>query len=113
MDAAVRGGFRIIEFTLTIPKALDLIREFSARPGLIVGAGTVLSAEQAKASVVYITTRERVLDPWLPEWLDPVVRACAGFLIDALVDWAKRTGFFTRFAEFGFAAAGEGEQTCA
>ena len=38
MDAAVRGGFRICEFTLTIPGALRLVAEFAAqghpiRPG--------------------------------------------------------------------------------
>ncbi len=51
MDAAIAGGFRIIEFTLNTPHALDLIREFSARPGIIVGAGTVLTAAEAHAAV--------------------------------------------------------------
>jgi Entner-Doudoroff aldolase len=51
MEAAVRGGFRIVEFTLTIPGALDRVEEFSARPDLIVGAGTVLTAEDAHAAV--------------------------------------------------------------
>ena len=51
MNAAVDGGFRILEFTLTTPDALDLIREFARRPGLVVGAGTVLVAEQAEAAV--------------------------------------------------------------
>jgi 2-dehydro-3-deoxyphosphogluconate aldolase/(4S)-4-hydroxy-2-oxoglutarate aldolase len=51
MDAAARGGFRICEFTLTVPGALDLIREFAARPGLIVGAGTVLTPDDARAAV--------------------------------------------------------------
>ena len=51
MDAAIRGGFRIIEFTLNTPGALDLIREFSRRPDVIVGAGTVLSAAEAHAAV--------------------------------------------------------------
>lgn len=50
MDAAVRGGFRIVEFTLTIPGALELVTEFSRRPDLIVGAGTVLTVEDARAS---------------------------------------------------------------
>ena len=43
MDAAVRGGFRIVEFTLTIPGAYELIRDFSQREELVVGAGTVMS----------------------------------------------------------------------
>ncbi len=48
MDAAVRGGFRIIEFTLTIPGALDLISEFSKRSDIVVGAGTVLTIQEAR-----------------------------------------------------------------
>ena len=51
MEAAVRGGFRIIEFTLTVPGALELIADFSKRQGLIVGAGTVLTVEDARKSV--------------------------------------------------------------
>ncbi|MGH9748998.1 MAG: bifunctional 4-hydroxy-2-oxoglutarate aldolase/2-dehydro-3-deoxy-phosphogluconate aldolase [Candidatus Polarisedimenticolia bacterium] len=51
MQAAVRGGFRIVEFTLTIPGALDLVEEFARRPELIVGAGTVLTADEARAAV--------------------------------------------------------------
>ena len=51
MDAAIRGGFHIVEFTLSIPNALDLIEEFSARSDLIVGAGTVLTVEEAREAV--------------------------------------------------------------
>src|SRR6266704_3437019 len=51
MEAAVRGGFRIVEFTLTIPGALDLVEEFSRRPDLIVGAGTVLTTDEARTAV--------------------------------------------------------------
>jgi Entner-Doudoroff aldolase len=51
MEAALRGGFRIAEFTLTTPGALDLIGAFSRRPGIVVGAGTVLTAEQARDAV--------------------------------------------------------------
>jgi 2-dehydro-3-deoxyphosphogluconate aldolase/(4S)-4-hydroxy-2-oxoglutarate aldolase len=51
MNAAVRGGFRVIEFTLSIPDAYSLIREFSGRKGLVVGAGTVLTREEAEKSV--------------------------------------------------------------
>ena len=50
MDAAVRGGFRIVEFTLTIPGAYELIRDFSRREELVVGAGTVMSSEEAQKS---------------------------------------------------------------
>jgi Entner-Doudoroff aldolase len=51
MDAAVRGGFRVIEFTLTTPGALELIGRFAARDDLAVGAGTVLTTEDARAAV--------------------------------------------------------------
>jgi len=49
--AAVDGGFRVVEFTLTTPDALGLIREFAADDSLLVGAGTVLTVEQARAAV--------------------------------------------------------------
>src|SRR5690349_17988428 len=51
MDAAIRGGFRVCEFTLTVPNAFDLIREFSSRPNVIIGAGTVLTPEDARLAV--------------------------------------------------------------
>ena len=51
MEAAVRGGFRIVEFTLTTPGALDRIEEFARRDGLVVGAGTVLTVEAARDAV--------------------------------------------------------------
>jgi len=51
MEAAVRGGFHVVEFTLTVPGALELIGEFSRRQGLAVGAGTVLTPEEARDAV--------------------------------------------------------------
>ena len=51
MSAAVAGGFRVIEFTLSIPGAVELIAEFSRQPGLVVGAGTVLTLDEARATV--------------------------------------------------------------
>ena len=52
MNAAVTGGFRIIEFTLTTPGALELITEFAGRPEeLLVGAGTVMTPQQAESAV--------------------------------------------------------------
>lgn len=51
MDAAVAGGFRLVEFTLTTPGALDLIGTFSKREDLLVGAGTVLTTDEAEAAV--------------------------------------------------------------
>lgn len=51
MDTAVAGGFTLVEFTLTIPGACELIAAFSRRAELIVGAGTVLSTTQAREAV--------------------------------------------------------------
>jgi Entner-Doudoroff aldolase len=51
MDAAVRGGFRVIEFTMNTPGVIDLIARFSARDDLCVGAGTVMSTDDARRAV--------------------------------------------------------------
>lgn len=51
MEAAVRGGFTVVEFTLSIPGAYDLVREFSQREGLVVGTGTVMDEVEARHSV--------------------------------------------------------------
>ena len=51
MQAAMAGGFTICEFTFTIPGVLELISEFAKLPGLIVGAGTVLTREDAQRAV--------------------------------------------------------------
>lgn len=51
MWAAVRGGIGLVEFTLNTPGALELIAEFAADENLLVGAGTVMTAEEAKAAV--------------------------------------------------------------
>lgn len=60
MNAALAGGVRIIEFTLTTPDAYAMIEKFSKRSDLesvdgmsspLVGAGTVLTTEQARRAV--------------------------------------------------------------
>lgn len=51
MHAAIRAGFRILEFTLTVPDALARIREFSEHDDLAIGAGTVLTVDEARAAV--------------------------------------------------------------
>ena len=50
MNAAVEGGFRIVEFTLTTPSALEHIEAFARNQDLLVGAGTVLTVEEAEAA---------------------------------------------------------------
>ena len=51
MHAAIAGGFRCAEVTLTTPGALELVAELSRREGLTVGAGTVLTVADAEAAV--------------------------------------------------------------
>ena len=51
MRAAVDGGFRLVEFTLTTPGAFDLITDFAKENDLVVGAGTVMSIELARQAV--------------------------------------------------------------
>ncbi len=51
MEAAVRAGFRVVEFTLTTPGAYDRIADFAVRDGLWVGAGTVLNVDEARQAV--------------------------------------------------------------
>ena len=53
LDAAVAGGFRVVEVTLTTPRALELIAELAARPGVVAGAGTVLTPDEADAAVAH------------------------------------------------------------
>ena len=51
MQAAVDGGFRVVEFTLTTPGSLNLITQFRENDDLIVGAGTVMSPIIAQEAV--------------------------------------------------------------
>lgn len=47
-----RVGFRVFEVTMTVPGAFDLISDLSEEEGLTVGAGTVLSADEARRAAV-------------------------------------------------------------
>src|SRR5512135_3075465 len=50
-DAAAAGGIRFVEITFSVPGALDVIKELSARKNLHVGAGTVLAPQQAERAI--------------------------------------------------------------
>jgi 2-dehydro-3-deoxyphosphogluconate aldolase/(4S)-4-hydroxy-2-oxoglutarate aldolase len=49
-EAVCEGGIPIVEITMTVPGAVDVIRELvrSCPSGVLVGAGTVLNAEAAR-----------------------------------------------------------------
>ena len=49
-EALVNGGLPVLEVTLRTPAALDCIRAMSEVQGGVVGAGTVLNADQAAAA---------------------------------------------------------------
>lgn len=51
IEAVCAGGITIIEVTMTVPGAVGLIRELSAREDLLVGAGTVLGPQTAAECV--------------------------------------------------------------
>lgn len=52
VEAVSKSGIPIAEITLTIPNALDLIAELARRDsGLVIGAGTVTTVEEARRSV--------------------------------------------------------------
>jgi 2-dehydro-3-deoxyphosphogluconate aldolase / (4S)-4-hydroxy-2-oxoglutarate aldolase len=46
--AAVKGGLKVLEITLTTPGALEVIATLSREPGVVAGAGTVLSAASVR-----------------------------------------------------------------
>ncbi len=54
IDAIRAGGIDVIELTMTVPGAVPLIRALTSRFGdaLLVGAGTVLDAETARACLM-------------------------------------------------------------
>jgi 2-dehydro-3-deoxyphosphogluconate aldolase/(4S)-4-hydroxy-2-oxoglutarate aldolase len=52
VEALRAGGIDAVELTMTVPGAVEIIRELSKRGGAIVGAGTVLDAETARACIL-------------------------------------------------------------
>ena len=51
VSAAVEGGFRLVEFTLHCPQPFALIEKFAQDDDLVVGAGTVMTAEETRQAV--------------------------------------------------------------
>jgi 2-dehydro-3-deoxyphosphogluconate aldolase / (4S)-4-hydroxy-2-oxoglutarate aldolase len=53
IEAISAGGIPIVEITMTVPNALSVINQVAGSfgRGLLVGAGTVTTAEQAKLSI--------------------------------------------------------------
>lgn len=68
--ALVAGGLPILEVTLRTPAAYEAIQEMRQVPGALVGAGTVLKAEQLDAAIG--AGAEYIISPGLTE---PLARA--------------------------------------
>jgi 2-dehydro-3-deoxyphosphogluconate aldolase/(4S)-4-hydroxy-2-oxoglutarate aldolase len=53
VDAVQAGGIPVVEITMTVPDATSLIRQLAKTHGdkVLIGAGTVLNAEQATACI--------------------------------------------------------------
>lgn len=56
IDAIVKGGINFIEITMTVPGAIDVIKELSNKykdnKDIVIGAGTVLDAETARMAIL-------------------------------------------------------------
>jgi len=53
VQAMIAGGITIVEVTMTVPGALDVLRELKSEYGakLLLGSGTVTTAEEAEATI--------------------------------------------------------------
>lgn len=61
-DQAIKGGIKVIEITMTVPFALDAVKQLAMRyqsedadanHDAIIGVGTVLDAETARAAIMH------------------------------------------------------------
>lgn len=72
-------GFTTFEITLTVPDALSMIHDLRHRPGLRVGAGTVLSVAQADACLA--AGAEFLVSPIVVDGLPPIAASVAAPLL--------------------------------
>lgn len=67
IDAIVKGGINFIEITMTVPGAVDIIKELSEKyrdnEKIVIGAGTVLDSETAR--MVILAGAQFVVSPSL------------------------------------------------
>ncbi len=72
VNAVAEGGVKFIEITLTIPGACGVIEALAQRGNLYVGAGTVLTNEQAQNAIA--AGARFVVSPTLELNLSPICR---------------------------------------
>lgn len=53
VDAMIAGGITVVEVTMTVPGAIDLLKELKKEYGakLLLGSGTVTTADQSQATI--------------------------------------------------------------
>ncbi len=49
--AAIKGGLKLVEITLTIPDAYNVIGDLTSHKNVLIAAGTVLNAEMAELAI--------------------------------------------------------------
>lgn len=82
VDAVKKGGIKALEVTMTVPGAIDIIKELTEvykNEDVIIGAGTVLDPETARACI--LAGAEYIVSPMLnPE----VVRLCNRYRVPVM-----------------------------
>lgn len=82
VEAVKNGGIKFLEVTLTVPGAIDIIKELTTRyqdEDVIIGAGTVLDSETARMAI--LAGAQFVVSPCLDLEL---VRLCNRYRIPVL-----------------------------
>ena len=88
--AVVRGGFEAVEVTMNAPGATDALVEIAGRIDAIVGAGTVVAAQQVKEA--YDAGAEFIVTPVVsPE----IVEAAHGLGLPVVMGASTPTEIFT------------------
>lgn len=104
VDAMITGGVTIVEVTMTVPGAIDLLRELKRAYGsqLLLGSGTVTTASQAEATID--AGAEFVVSPSLHPDVIAVTKAnnkvsCPGALTpsEAITAWSAGADYIKIF----------------
>jgi 2-dehydro-3-deoxyphosphogluconate aldolase/(4S)-4-hydroxy-2-oxoglutarate aldolase len=90
VGAAVRGGFEAVEITMNTPDATDAMAELAGRTDSIMGAGTIVEADQVKQA--YDAGAEFIVTPIVaPE----VVEAAHDLSMPVAIGASTPTEIFT------------------
>lgn len=71
-EAVAEAGVKFVEITFSVPDAVSVMKQLGKRRGLFVGAGTVLSAKEAKQAIA--SGARFVVSPTLELKLIPICR---------------------------------------